>query len=172
MAGKQKKPRFKLRSQEQMQTELAQITDEQERRKWFEQVVKDFNKADNLNEKKHTRDENRHWFDIDLLERDSEEEIYIPPICKTLNTDEWWLDYIFSQSPDDLHELVEDEAVSKALRGLNSKRKEALFYRVVHGYSAEEIAAFKGVSDRSVRKLYEKAIGEVKERLDKKVQSK
>ena len=168
---KKNKPRFKLRSQEQMQAELTNITDEQERLKWFEQVVKDFDHADYLNEWKHTREDRHHWFDIDLLERDSEEEISIPSIFKTLNTDEGWLDCIFSRKPDDLHELVEDEAISKALRDLNSKRREALFYRVVHRYSAEEIAAFKGVSDRSVRKLYEKAIQEVRERLDKQDKS-
>ena len=167
MAGRRNKPRFKLRSQEQMQTELAKITDEQERKKWFEQVVKDFDHADYLNDWKHFRENRRHEFDPHWLDMDLDEEISIPPIFKTLNHSDGWLDCIFSQSPDDLHELVEDEAVSKALRGLNSKRKETLFYRVVHRYSANETAAIQGVSDRSVRKLYEKAIVEVRKELDK-----
>lgn len=154
-----------------MQEELAQITDEQERLKWFNQAIKDFDKADELNELKHTRESNRHWFDPHLLDEDVEEEISIPPQFKTLNHSDGWLDYIFSRSPDDLHELVEDEAVSRALRDLGSKRKEAMFLRVVHGYTADEIAAFKSVSDRNVRKLYDKAIREVRERLDKESKS-
>ena len=154
-----------------MQEELGQITNEQERLKWFEQVVKDFDKADELNDLKHHRKNRRHEFDPHLLDKDCGEEISIPPTFKTLNNSDRWLDYIFSRRPEDLHELVEDEAVSKALRDLNSKRREALFYRGVHGYSAEEIAAFKGVSDRNVRKLYEKAIQEVRKEIDKQDES-
>ena len=172
MAGRKKKPPFKLRTQEQMQAELAQITDEEERLKWFEQVVNDFDHADWLNDWKHFRGTRRHEFDPHLLDEDTEEEISIPPIFKTLNHSDGWLDYIFSRSPNDLHELVEDEAVSKALRGLSKERKEALFYRVVHGYSAKEIGAFRGVSERNVRKLYDKALEEIRMKLDKQGQSK
>lgn len=168
MEGKQKKPKFKLRSQEQMQAELSQITDEQERLEWFGQVVKDFDKADELNDLKHCRKNRHHEFDPHLLDMDLDEKISIPPQFKTLNNSDGWLDYIFSQGPEDLYELVEDEEVCKALRGLNSKRREALFYRVVHGYSTTEIAAFKGVSDRNVRKLYDKAIQEIRKQIDKK----
>lgn len=167
MEGKQKKPKFKLRSQEQMQAELSQITDEQERLKWFEQAVKDFDKADELNDLKHSRKNRRHEFDPHLLDQDCEEEISIPPTFKTLNNSDGWLDYIFSRRPEDLHELAEDEELSKALHGLNSKRREALFYRAVHGYSTAEIAAIQGVSDRNVRKLYDKAIQEVRKQIDK-----
>lgn len=163
-----KREKFKLRSQEQMKEELSQITDEQERLEWFGQVVKDFDKADELNDLKHFRPNRRHEFDPHLLDMDIDEEISIPPQFKTLNNSDGWLDYIFSRRPEDLHELVEDEELGKALRGLNSKRREALFYRVVHGYSAEEIGACKGVSDRNVRKLYEKAIQEVRKKIDKR----
>jgi len=67
------------------------------------------------------------------LDQDCGEEISVPLQFKTLNNSDEWLDYIFSQRPEDLHGLVEDEAVSRALRGLNFKRKEALFYRVANG---------------------------------------
>lgn len=67
--------------------------------------------------------------------------------------------------------MKEDEAVSKALHDLGSKRKKALFYRVVHGYSTSEIAALQGVSDRNVRKLYDKAVKEVRGQLDKQESS-
>lgn len=151
---------------EQMQTELAGISDEQERLEWFEQAVKDFDKADALNELKHNRTDRRHDFNPRWLDQDLDEEISIPPQFKLLNHSDGWLDYIFSQRPEDLHELVEDEEVCKALHNLPGKRKEALFYRVVHRYPASEIAALQGVSDRNVRKLYAGAIEEVRKRLD------
>ena len=166
MSERKKKPGFKLRSMEQMQEALAGITDEWERLEWFEQVVKDFDKADALNELKHRRPDRRHEFNPHWLDQNLDEEISIPPQFRLLNHSDGWLDYIFSQRPEDLHELVEDREISGALRGLTGKRREALFYRVVHGYSASEIAALQGVSDRNVRKLYGKAIAEVRKRLD------
>lgn len=156
-----------MRKLSEMKAEISQITEEKERLAYFESLVKEFDKDDALNDRKHFRKNRRHEFDPHLLDQDCGEEISIPPVFKTLNHSDGWLDYIFSKRPEDLHELVEDEAVSKALRNLNSKRKEALFYRVVHGYSAEEVGVFKGVSDRNVRKLYEKAVKEVREQLDK-----
>jgi RNA polymerase sigma factor (sigma-70 family) len=146
-----------------MKEELNRIKDENERNKWFENLVKEFDKVDRLNDRKHFRRNRRHEFDPHLLDEDSEDEISIPPKFKILNHSDGWLDYIFSRSPDDLYELVENEAVSEALRDLNGKRKEVLFYRAVHGYSAEDIAAMKGVSSRNIRKLYEKAVREVRE---------
>jgi RNA polymerase sigma factor (sigma-70 family) len=148
-----------------MQEELSRIDDETERYEWFENLVKEFDKADALNDRKHFRKNRRHEFDPHLLDEDSEEEISIPLRFKILNHSDGWPDYIFSRSPDDLHELVEDETLSEALRDLNGKRKEVLFYRAVHGYSAEDIAAVKGVSGRNIRKLYEKAVREVRKKL-------
>ncbi len=171
MTGRKHRPPFKLRSTEQMKAELAQITDEGERLEWFGQVVKDLDKADELNELKHCRKNRRHEFDPHWPDMDLDEELCIPPVFRTLNHSDGWLDYIFSRRPEELHELVEDEAVCKALRDLNSKRREALFYRVVHGYPASEVAALQGVSDRNVRKLYEKAIAEVRKAVDKEPES-
>ena len=167
MESRQKNPPFKLRSTEEMQSELAQISDEQERLGWFEQLVKDLDKSDELNDLKHFRKNRRHEFDPHYLDMTPDEEVSVPPLFRTLNNSDEWLDYIFSKSPDDLHELVEDEALCKALRGLGRERREALFYRVVHGYSSKETAAFQGVSDRNVRKLVEKAIKEVRDAIDK-----
>jgi RNA polymerase sigma factor (sigma-70 family) len=150
-----------------MKAELAGITDEQERLRWFEEAVKDFDKADELNDLKHRRKNRRHSFDPCCLDIDSDEEVSIPKEFKTLNTDEGWLDYIYSRTPEGLHELVEDEEVSRALQSLNIRRKGALFYRAVHGYTTRETADLQGVSGRNVRKLYEKAIEEIRKKLTK-----
>lgn len=150
-----------------MKAELSQISGEEERLEWFGQVLKDFDKADELNDLKHCRKNRRHEFDPHLLDMDLDEEISISPTFKTLNNSDGWLDYIFSQWPEDLHELAENEELSKALRNLNSKRREALFYRGVHGYSTTRIATLQGVSDRNVRKLYDRAIQEIRKKIDK-----
>ena len=166
-----RKPPFKLRSMKRMKAELTAITDEREREAWFEQALIDFDKAEELNNLKHCRKNRRYNFDPGWLDIDFDDEISIPKEFKTLNTDKGWLDCIYSRRPEDLHELVEDEAVSRALQALNIKRKGALFYRVVHGYSSRETADLQGVSERNVRKLYEKAIAEIRKSLDKEVHS-
>ena len=163
MRDGKKKPSFKLRSSEQMTEELAQIIDEAEQMAWFEQIVKDFDKAEELNNLKHYRKNRRHCFDPHWLDIDLDKEITIPQQMKILNHSDMWLEHIFSQNPDDLHELMENEMLCKTILDMNDKRKEVLFYRIVHGYTTQDIAKMKGVSDRNIRKLYEKAITEIKE---------
>lgn len=155
-----------MRDISEMRAELSQIEGEEERLAWFEKLVQEFDNADQLNDRKHYRKNRRHPFDPHLLDQDCDEEIHIPSEFRTYNTSDYWLDYIYSRRPEDLPELVENEAVSKILKGLNFKRKEVLFYRLVHRHSAEEIAALKGVSDRNIRKLYEKAIQEIREQVE------
>jgi hypothetical protein len=81
----------------------------------------------------------------------------------------WWrqlmrgdfLDVIHD-CPQELHELVSSPAVSDQLRRLDENRKEILYYRVVRGWSAQRLAAFREQTDRNIRKVYDATIRKVR----------
>jgi DNA-directed RNA polymerase specialized sigma24 family protein len=72
-----------------------------------------------------------------------------------------WLEYIFSQTPEDLYELVEDKAVSGAMRTLTAKQKEALYYSEVRCCGSKYIADKLGGSERNVRGHRQAAIRKI-----------
>lgn len=157
-----------MRDVEAMKAELKALRTEKEREKYFQNLIKEMDKADALNDRKHERKNRRADFDITVLDSDEELETPIPRQFRELSSSDNWEDIIFSRRPEGLHELVTDGSLINALKGLSKERKEALFYRGVWRYTPREIAALKGVSDRNVRKLYEKAIREIHEKIQNK----
>lgn len=158
-----------MRDIDQMKAELQALSTEKERKVYFENLIKEFDKADALNDRKHRRKERRHDFDLTVLDAVQNETISIPREFTAFSNSDNWEDFIFSQRPEDLHELLTDKELISAVKGLSEKRKEVLFYRGVWRYTPQEIARFKGVSDRSVRKLYEKAIQEIHSKIIKSI---
>jgi hypothetical protein len=65
---------------------------------------------------------------------------------------------VIHDCPHDIHELVGSPSVSEPLRELDGNRKEILYYRVVRGWSPQRLAAFRGQTDRNIRKVYDKTI--------------
>ncbi len=53
----------------------------------------------------------------------------------------------------EMHELIEDNDVSMAVREMKEDHKEILFYYAVRLYSSDRIAAIRGQSDRNIRKV-------------------
>ena len=149
-----------MRDIETMKAELRGLSTEEERGKFFERVLKEFDHAEELNDRKHCREERREPCDMYALDM-SHMRARIPDKFKELSHSDNWLDVIFSQRPEDLHELMTDDELIKAVKGLSDKRKEVLFYRTVWKYSTTEIAELLGVSNRNVRKLYTRAIKEI-----------
>ena len=158
-----------MRDINQMKAELQALSTEKERQEYFENLIKEFDKADALNDRKHCRRERRHEFDLTVLDAVQDEAVSIPREFTAYSSPDNWEDIIFSQKPEDLHELLTDEDLINAVKGLSDKRKEALFYRGVWRYTPQEIGRFKGVSDRNVRKLYEKAIKEIHSKIIKSI---
>jgi hypothetical protein len=85
---------------------------------------------------------------------------------------EWWrellsgdfIDVIFD-CPHELHELVSSPAIYDQLVGLDENRKEILYYWAVRQWSPQKIAAFRGQTDRNIRKVYGVTIRNVRKRL-------
>ena len=152
-----------MRDIETMKAELKGLSTE-ERDKFFERLLKEFDHAEELNDRKHCREERRVDCEMSALDM-SHMRTRIPDKFKELSHSDNWLDVIFSQRSEDLHELMTDDELIKAVKGLSEKRKEVLFYRAVWKYSTTETAAALGVSDRNVRKLYARAIKEIHDKI-------
>lgn len=121
------------------------------------EMLKGENQKIENNERRHK--EHRDDMDITVLERNREEDELFPKakILKICRPDDWD-EIIFSRAPGDLHELVSDETISRAIESLTEKQKEVLFYNIVHQFTVKEIAEFTQTSDRNIRKHKEKAL--------------
>jgi len=150
-----------------MKRELEEITNEQDRLKYFENLVKEFDKEDYNNERKHIRSERKDHFNITTMDSAFDPDnmgSYVPPKLLNLCKPKDWDDIIFSENAEDLPELVEDRMLRYILKKLPQAQKEVFYYRVIKGYTAEEIAELRGTSDRNIRKLYEKALQHIREK--------
>lgn len=63
-----------------------------------------------------------------------------------------FLDAVF-HCPFEMHELVTDEDISKAIFALKDVQKELLYQLAIRGYSCQMIAAFRKQTDRNIRKI-------------------
>ena len=63
------------------------------------------------------------------------------------------LEDVIFDCPFELHELVADEAVSRAIADLKDAHKEILFYSGLHLLSTAAIGRIRGQSDRNIRKV-------------------
>lgn len=63
-----------------------------------------------------------------------------------------FLDAIYN-CPFEMHELVTDEDISKAIFALKDVQKELLYQLTIKGYSCQIIAAFREQTDRNIRKI-------------------
>ena len=63
-----------------------------------------------------------------------------------------FLDTIYN-CPYDIHELVPEAYLSRALRELSEDHKEILYFLAVRGYSTKATAALRGQTDRNIRKV-------------------
>lgn len=155
-----------MRKLAEIKGELSKITDENKRMEYFKNLVKEFDEDDRKNDRKHFRSEKRHNFNITNMDTSYDPDnpdTYIPPELTAMCQTEYWDDLIFSQRVDDLHELITDKALSSIIKRQKPAQKEALFYRVIKGYTAREISALKGVSERNIRKLYNKVLQHIRE---------
>lgn len=62
------------------------------------------------------------------------------------------LDAIYD-CPFEMHELVTDEDISRAIFKLNDAQKELLYQLAIKGYSCQLIATFRALTDRNIRKI-------------------
>ncbi len=67
--------------------------------------------------------------------------------------------------PYEIHELVEDTDISELLRQMKEDHKEILFYTAVRQYSAVQIAAIRGQTDRNIRKVWDTLLKGLRKKL-------
>ena len=123
------------------------------------------------------------YFEEDIQENDltdalewgmSPDEIVIPaPILhvfwkQILKGD--FLDAIYD-CPFEMHELVTDENISKAIFALKDVQKELLYQLTIKGYSCQLIAAFREQTDRNIRKIRDTMLKKIRKSFMQALQS-
>uniref|UniRef100_UPI0040578721 hypothetical protein n=1 Tax=Agathobacter sp. TaxID=2021311 RepID=UPI0040578721 len=134
---------------------LARLEDSARTEEDFANVVTWWNRLDANRERKERYHEIGRS-DVPLEWGMSPDEIVIPaPIQHVF----WkqimkgdFLDAIYN-CPFEMHELVTDEDISKAIFALKDVQKELLYQLAIKGYSCQLIAAFREQTDRNIRKI-------------------
>ena len=75
-----------------------------------------------------------------------------------------FLDAIYD-CPHEIHEMTANRPVYDIAKGLDDNRKEILYYWAIRLWSPQQIAAFRGQTDRNIRKVYNKMISEIRLKL-------
>ena len=137
------------------QEALARLEDSARTKEEFANVVTWWNRLD-ANRKRKERYHEIGRSDVPLEWGMSSDEIVIPaPIRhvfwkQILKGD--FLDAIYD-CPFEMHELVADVDISKAIFALKDVQKELLYQLAIKGYSCQLIAAFREQTDRNIRKI-------------------
>ena len=124
-------------------------------------LLKALDDYDANNERRHS--DHRADMDVTIVDRDPEEgECYRVADLLKLSCLEAWDDIIFSQKPEDLHQLVEEYPTSAALKELSPRQKEILPENIVHGTTTQELADKAGCTVRNITKRRQKALERVR----------
>lgn len=134
-------------------------------------MVRELDRYDSNNERRHA--EHRDGLDTTLVDRgygwDSKYES--PPLrvadCLKLSCSEDWVEIIFTQKAEDIHQLAEAKDASLALLELNQPQKEVLLENVIHRKDAKELAQKEGCSVRNITKRRKAALDNVRRQLTK-----
>lgn len=134
---------------------LSRLEDAARTEEDFQNVVTWWNRLDANRERKERYHEIGRS-DVPLEWGMSPDEIVIPaPIQhvyqKQIQKGDF-LDAVFN-CPFEMHELVTDADISRAIFALKDVQKELLYQLAVRGYSCQMIAAFRKQTDRNIRKI-------------------
>jgi len=75
-----------------------------------------------------------------------------------------FIDTIFN-CPYDIHELVTEEYMSKALFLLSEDHKEILYFSAIRAYSTKLIGALRGQTDRNIRKVRNTLLKKIRKKI-------
>jgi len=127
----------------------------------WQAVVTALDAFDANNERRES--EHRANMNVTIADRDPNEgECYRVEDLLKLSCREDWDEIIFSQRPEDLYQLVEDNSISAALRELSPLQKRVLFENVVHGIPIKDLAESMGCCERNVTKHRRAALEKVR----------
>ena len=134
---------------------LSRLEDAARTEEDFQNVITWWNRLDANRERKERYHEIGRS-DVPLEWGMSPDEIVIPaPIQhvyqKQIQKGDF-LDAVFN-CPFEMHELVTDADISKAIFALKDVQKELLYQFAIRGYSCQMIASFRKQTDRNIRKI-------------------
>ena len=73
-----------------------------------------------------------------------------------------WLEEIYTQRPEDLHQLVSSEKLDKAIRGLTDHQRNVLFMSAIQEMKTKEIAEMLGTSCRNILDVLDRTYKRIK----------
>ncbi|MCL2838065.1 MAG: sigma-70 region 4 domain-containing protein [Oscillospiraceae bacterium] len=154
-----------VREIEEIENDIMNTKDEKERWELFKELEESCDNADFNNDRKHFRSERRDRYNITTMGNafsPDNMESYIPKrllkACKAKD----WDEIIFTGEVDNLTDIAMDRSLAYILQELPQAQREVFYYRVVEGYTAQEIADIKGTTTRNIRKLYEKSLNRIR----------
>lgn len=150
---------------EEKKKELAPMTDEKERIRYFKKTV--LPELTRLEEKeKRVWQDHRADFDLTLLDRKVGNEddigVKIPQEIVTACRHGDFEDIIFARNPEDLHQLVTDGSLSHILEGRTDQQKQVLFYMDICGYFGADLEEMMKTSKRNITAIHTRALGHIR----------
>ena len=76
---------------------------------------------------------------------------------------------VIHDCPHELHELTASRPIYDLTKELDENRKEILYYWAIRLWTPQRIAAYRGQTDRNIRKVYNKMIDEMRGKLYKRL---
>ena len=76
---------------------------------------------------------------------------------------------VIHDCPHELHELTAGRPIYDLTKELDENRKEILYYWAIRLWTPQKIAAYRGQTDRNIRKVYNKMIDEMRGKLYKRL---
>ncbi len=149
---------FRQSEADKRETALDQRLEELAAEEDWTAVVDELDRFEENNDRRH--EEHRACLDLSLMDRDAEDDWEGGQFRKFLKLcrERDWNDLIFSQKPEDLHQLVTEYPVSAALKELTPIQKKVLWANVVWGVPTSDLARELGCSVRNITKHRQRAL--------------
>ena len=140
---------------EQDWKEQASDAEIEEYERWKAELDADYER-EQRRELRHRKD-HLDDMDITMLDRENDDCRLNTSKAPRITSDLDYLDLIFTQRPEDLHEVVTDEALITAIKKLTRCQKDVLFLSMQPHTKTKQAAENLGSTPRNIRKHLAKA---------------
>ena len=160
---------------------LLRLEDSARTPKDFEGVIKEWNRIDRNRRRRERRYEVRrpnaemlHWDQINEGDEKGTLKTELETVFPRPLAHAWWrqlqsgnfIDKIFD-CPHQIDELTSHKKASLAIKALKPEQKEVLYYLSIRQWSPQKLAAYRGQSDRNIRKVYATLIAKIHREMEK-----
>jgi len=135
----------------------------------FRNLIQEWDRIDH-NRELRERSYEDSW-DSSILDK-TMEEFDTGAVIPTPIDHAWWrqlqsgnyIDTIFD-CPHEVAELTSHKKVFQALETLKPEQKEVLYYRAIRQWSPQQLAAYRGQTDRNIRQVYATLIAKLRRKI-------